>query len=87
MERGLEGRCSRFAFELAERMRDELGCVGVIVDAKHRAVPFYGRFGFVSVSVVEGAAGSVPTPTAMYLPLGSIPPKASQKNDSRGQAR
>ena len=72
--RGIGKALLRFSFELAERMRDELGCVGVLVDAKAQAVEFYRQFGFTAVYAIEGAAARVPAPTLMYLPLGSVPP-------------
>ena len=61
-----------FALGLALRMRDDFGCVGVIVDAKPDAEAFYSRFGFQSLDVVEGAAGTRPLPVAMFLPVGEI---------------
>ena len=63
----------RFCIELAERMRDELGCVGVVVDAKAPAEGFYTQFGFVTVEATEGRSIAKPQPTLMYLPLGAIP--------------
>jgi len=64
----------RFALELAERMRDDFGCVGVQVDAKGTAVSFYERYGFETIATVEGASRLVPAPTPMFLPLGAMPP-------------
>jgi GNAT superfamily N-acetyltransferase len=63
----------RFGVELAETMRDEIGCVGVLVDAKDGAVEFYRRLGFEAVAVVDGAARIVPRTTPMFLSLGSVP--------------
>ncbi len=71
--RGVGRALLRFCFELAERMRDELGCVGLVVDAKPGAEGFYGRYGFSLVEALEGAGARVPAPALMYLPLGSIP--------------
>jgi GNAT superfamily N-acetyltransferase len=65
----------RFAIELAERMRDEYGCVGVLVDAKAGAIDFYRRYGFLPVEAVEGTSGQRPEPTMMFLALGSVPPR------------
>jgi GNAT superfamily N-acetyltransferase len=65
----------RFSIELAEQMRDELGCVGLLVDAKRGAVTFYERYGFQTLSIVEGAAGSKPEPIPTFLALGSVPPR------------
>ena len=71
--RGLGKALLRFGMELAERMRDEVGCVGVLVDAKPDAVPFYARFGFETITLVEGSPRRVPATTSMYLPLGAVP--------------
>ena len=71
--RGLGQALLRFCIELAERMRDELGCVGVVVDAKPNAITFYRRYGFVEVNEEEGAAETVPRPTILFLPLGAVP--------------
>jgi GNAT superfamily N-acetyltransferase len=57
----------RFALGLALRMRAEYGCIGVVVDAKPGAVPFYRRFGFVPLDVAEGASELRPAPVAMFL--------------------
>jgi predicted N-acetyltransferase YhbS len=65
----------RFCFELAEKLRDEYGCVGVLVDAKQNAIPFYRKFGFIEVDVVEGRDANAPSPVPMYLPLASLPAK------------
>jgi GNAT superfamily N-acetyltransferase len=70
---GLGKALLRFAIELAERMSAEVGCVGVVVDAKAGAREFYGRFGFVPLEVVEGASAQRPEPTPMFLSLGSLP--------------
>jgi GNAT superfamily N-acetyltransferase len=63
----------RFSIELAERQRDEVGCVGVLVDAKPNSVSFYEPYGFVKLASVEGALAITPRATPMYLPLGSVP--------------
>lgn len=71
--RGLGAALLRFAIELAERMMAEVGCVGLVVDAKRNAVSFYRRYGFVELEVIEGATGVRPEPTPMFLALGSVP--------------
>jgi len=73
--RGLGRAMLRFSVELAEKMRDELGCVGLLVDAKSGAVDFYRRFGFVEVEEEEGGPAIVPRPQMMFLPLGAVPPR------------
>jgi hypothetical protein len=54
-------------------MAAEVGCVGVVVDAKPEARSFYLRYGFESLSAVEGLLDERPEPTPMFLPLSSIP--------------
>lgn len=71
--RGVGTALLRYVVEIAERHRDEVGCVGVLVDAKAGSVSFYERYGFVALDAVEGGAPLDPPPTAMFIPLGSIP--------------
>lgn len=71
--RGAGAALLRFCIELAERMRDEFGCVGVVVDAKAHAVAFYRRYGFVEVTEEEGGAPNTPRSKVLFLPLGAVP--------------
>ncbi|KYF69830.1 hypothetical protein BE15_23740 [Sorangium cellulosum] len=48
----------RHVCKLALQMADDLGCVGVLVDAKPQAVAFYCKFGFVNLDWGEGAKAS-----------------------------
>ncbi len=73
--RGLGKALLRFCVEIAERMRDEVGCVDVVVDAKAGAVEFYRRYGFAAVDEEVGGVAGVPRPTLLFLPLGSVPRK------------
>jgi GNAT superfamily N-acetyltransferase len=63
----------RAVLVLATRMADDMGCVGVIVDAKPDAVAFYDRLGFIRLAVVAGELGDRPQPLPMFLELGQIP--------------
>lgn len=63
----------RFSFSLAHEMARRLGCVGVLVDAKADAVPFYERFGFFPLDAEVGQLRDRPEPTPMFLELGGIP--------------
>ena len=61
----------RHVLTLALEQRDQLGCVGVVTDAKPDAKAFYERFGFVELEGVrEGSLHGVPTP--MFLAIGTI---------------
>ncbi len=71
--RGLGRAIVRFAIELAEKMMEELGCVGLVVDATKGAIEFYDRLGFIVMEVVEGVSPLRPAPVPLFLPLGSVP--------------
>lgn len=73
--RGIGKSLLRFCFELAETLREQYGCIGVLVDAKPGAEGFYLQFGFTTIQALEGQDARVPRPTLMYLPLGSVPRK------------
>ncbi len=62
----------RFGLELAVVQAGQVGCVGVVVDAKQQAVAFYERFGFSSVATVIGASAARPRLTMLFLPVHSI---------------
>ncbi|WP_295405306.1 GNAT family N-acetyltransferase [uncultured Thiocystis sp.] len=63
----------RFALDLARRTAEEIGCIGVVVDAKPDAQAFYRRYGFEPFGVLEGALLDRPEPTPMFLPVSAIP--------------
>lgn len=61
----------RHVFRLAVELRDRLGCVGVVTDAKDDAVSFYASLGFVAMDGVrEGKLHGEPTP--MFLAIDTI---------------
>ena len=62
----------RTVFSVAIELREKLGCVGVVVDAKPGAENYYARYGFVELEVVEGALEERPTPKPMFLPLAVV---------------
>ena len=72
--RGVGRALLRFAFELALALRDDFGCVGVVVDAKDEARAFYEKLGFVPLEVDQGLLGDRPAPTPCFLRIDSIPP-------------
>lgn len=63
----------RAVFILAWRMARDVGCSGVVVDAKPEAVGFYEALGFRALAHSLGALGDRPLPTVMFLELGAIP--------------
>jgi GNAT superfamily N-acetyltransferase len=63
----------RAVFTLAHRMAADMGCYGVVVDAKPDAVGFYEKLGFVALGVRAGQLGDRPEPLPMFLELGAIP--------------
>ena len=71
--RGIGIALLRFVFQLAHDMAGQLGCVGVVVDAKSAAVSFYGRLGFSELKITSGQLGDRPVATPMFLPLSRIP--------------
>ena len=62
----------RAMLELALEIRDRIGCVGVVVDAKPESVAFYSDLGFTAIDLTSGALGDRPVPVAMFLPIGQI---------------
>ncbi|MBK8597111.1 MAG: GNAT family N-acetyltransferase [Holophagales bacterium] len=70
---GIGSALLRHSFLLAREMAGRLGCVGVVVDAKEDALPFYERYGFEALDVEAGQLGDRPEPTPMFLEIGAIP--------------
>jgi predicted N-acetyltransferase YhbS len=62
----------RFVFSLALEMSARLGCVGILVDAKPSAVPYYKGFGFEPRMAVSGQSGDRPEPVVMFLSLDKV---------------
>jgi predicted N-acetyltransferase YhbS len=69
---GLGAQLLRFVLELAVMMSEEVGCAGVVVDAKPGAVQFYARYGFSPFATIEGESEARPRPTTMWLPMRAI---------------
>ena len=70
--RGVGSLLLRAVLVLAESMANDLGCAGVVVDAKPDAVAFYEKLGFVRLELVAGELGDRPQPVAMFLESGVV---------------
>jgi len=69
--RGVGRALLRHVFLLAVRLRDEVGCIGIVTDSKPDAVPFYERLGFSRMEgVTEGQLHG--EPLSMFLPLATV---------------
>ncbi len=73
----------RTVLSVAMEMRDKVGCVGVVVDAKPGAESYYAR-GFVELEVIEGALEQRPIPKPMFLPCSVIAQAAKAGPTRRG---
>jgi GNAT superfamily N-acetyltransferase len=71
--RGVARALLRAIFGLTHRMAAEMGCVGIVVDAKPEAAGFYEKLGFVALDVIAGMLGDRPEPHPMFIELGAIP--------------
>ena len=71
----------RSMLELALEMRDRIGCIGVVVDAKPDAVPFYSSLGFTPIDLISGTLGNRPEPVAMFLSIGQIADAARDREN------
>ncbi len=69
---GVGAQLLRFVLELASKLSGEVGCAGVVVDAKAEAIDFYVRYGFTPFEPLEGLSEARPRPTAMWLPIQAI---------------
>ena len=72
----------RATLQLALELRDRVGCVGVVVDAKPGAVAFYSALGFRPMELVSGVLGDRPEPITMFLPIGQIAAVVEDTADS-----
>lgn len=71
----------RVVLELALDMRNRVGCVGVVVDAKQDAISFYSSLGFRPIDLISGSLGDRPEPVAMFLSIGQIAAAAKEQTD------
>ena len=71
----------RVMLELALAIRERIGCIGIVVDAKPDAVPFYSVLGFTPIDLISGSLGDRPEPVRMFLPIGQIAVAAKEPTD------
>jgi GNAT superfamily N-acetyltransferase len=71
-QKGIGRLLLRYVFDLASKMSQEYGCIGVVVDAKDSATGFYSAYGFFELVVLEGHLQTKPQPKTMFLPLKEI---------------
>jgi len=69
---GLGSQLLRFVLKLALRLSEDVGCAGVVVDAKPGAVAFYARYGFAPFEALEGASEARPRPAVMWLGIHAV---------------
>jgi GNAT superfamily N-acetyltransferase len=72
--KGVASQLLRAVFALAHRMAADMGCLGVVVDAKPDAVEFYRKLGFITLEPTAGELGDRPLPLPMFIELMAIPP-------------
>ena len=70
---GIAQALLRAVFALAHMMAADMGCLGVVVDAKPEAVSFYRKLGFIMTEISAGQLGDRPEPQPMFIELGAIP--------------
>ena len=69
---GLGQLLLRAMLDLALEMRDRVGCSGVAVGAKPKAVDFFARLGVRPLHRISGSLGDRPEPITMFLPMREI---------------
>lgn len=60
------------AFKLSLEQKEKFGCIGVVVDAKVEAVPFYKNLGFIELGVKRGVVKHHPMPVPMFMVIQTI---------------
>lgn len=71
--RGVGSALLRAVLALAIQMAADVGCAGIVVDAKPEAIAFYEKLGFVALDLIAGELGDRPLPRPMFLELGRVP--------------
>jgi GNAT superfamily N-acetyltransferase len=71
-EQGVGKNLLKAMFELAVEMKDKMGCVGIMVDAKVQAEAFYQSLGFFRLDLLRGASLERPAPIPLFLPIRKV---------------
>jgi GNAT superfamily N-acetyltransferase len=58
--------------EIALKLRDTVGCIGVVIDSKPEAITFYEKLGFIILETQQGSLGERPEPIPMFLSIKHI---------------
>lgn len=67
--RGLGRELLYLAADIALEIRVRAGCVGIVVDAKPPAAPFYERHGFRALPITSRVAGAGAPPVRLFCDL------------------
>jgi ribosomal protein S18 acetylase RimI-like enzyme len=62
----------KFAIEKAIELKDDFGCIGIIVDAKPEALNFYKKFGFKKIKTITGKINYSEKLDLMFLSMKTI---------------
>lgn len=73
----------RTVFSIAIELREKLGCVGVVVDAKPGAENYYFRYGFVDL---QNPAPEIPVRGDSAVVAGPVPDQRERQERPDGQA-
>ena len=65
--RGVGKHLMKSMLHLSLEQKEKFGCVGIVVDAKSDAVPFYKKLGFIVLNAEEGKLNVHPSQTAMFI--------------------
>jgi GNAT superfamily N-acetyltransferase len=70
--KGLGKQLLKTVLLMALDMRERYGCIGIVVDAKPKAIDFYKSFGFIELELVGGELRERPQPVPIFLPVALI---------------
>jgi len=62
----------RSMFELAVNIREQIGCVGIVIDAKQESISFYTKLGFITLEATKGMLRTPTDTTPLFLNLNLV---------------